>query len=215
MKKSSKGFTLIELMIVVAIIGILAAIAIPNFLRYQLRSKFAELKTNVEAINKSEESIRQGERVLCATAMTGYYTATQQIPAGTPSANRIPWIAADNIAASALDWSVQGFTYGVYRVFTANQPTAPTGQVNTCAAPLGNLGASVAIAGWSDIDNDGVFAEVASWTPALNNSTGVVIAGAAAVTAITNADETNCTGGAQPSNVGSGQVMNCSKDNIF
>ena len=75
--KKAKGFTLIELMIVVAIIGILAAIAIPNFLRYQLRSKFAELRTNVEAIRKSQESLRQAERQVCVNAATGQYVARQ------------------------------------------------------------------------------------------------------------------------------------------
>jgi len=47
---NNKGFTLIELMIVVAIVGILAAIAIPNFLNYQAKSQQAEAKANLGAI---------------------------------------------------------------------------------------------------------------------------------------------------------------------
>ncbi len=54
--RSKKGFTLIELMIVVAIIGILAAIAIPNFLRFQAKSKQSEAKTNLGGIFVAEES---------------------------------------------------------------------------------------------------------------------------------------------------------------
>ena len=59
--RKQEGFTLIELMIVVAIIGILAAIAIPNFLAYQMKSRQSEAKTNLMAIKTSEVSW-QGER---------------------------------------------------------------------------------------------------------------------------------------------------------
>ena len=54
MLKNKKGFTLIELMIVVAIIGILAAIAIPNFLKFQAKSKQSEAKTNLKGVYTAE-----------------------------------------------------------------------------------------------------------------------------------------------------------------
>jgi type IV pilus assembly protein PilA len=72
--RKQEGFTLIELMIVVAIIGILAAIAIPNFLQYQMKSRQSEAKTNLQAIKTSEVAF-QGER--------GCYIGVQ--PEGAPA----------------------------------------------------------------------------------------------------------------------------------
>ncbi|MDH4229486.1 MAG: prepilin-type N-terminal cleavage/methylation domain-containing protein, partial [Nitrospirota bacterium] len=51
--ENQKGFTLIELMIVVAIIGILAAVAIPNFLQYQAKSKQSEARVLLSGLYTS------------------------------------------------------------------------------------------------------------------------------------------------------------------
>lgn len=84
MKKMSnnKGFTLIELMIVVAIVGVLAAIAIPNFMRFQSKAKQSESKTNLEAIGKTAEAFRAENDTYVAT-----WDQLGWAPSGTPRYN--------------------------------------------------------------------------------------------------------------------------------
>jgi type IV pilus assembly protein PilA len=54
--KQQDGFTLVELMVVVAIIGLLSAVAIPNFKKYQAKAKVSEAKLQLSAAYTAEQS---------------------------------------------------------------------------------------------------------------------------------------------------------------
>jgi type IV pilus assembly protein PilA len=151
MKKLQRGFTLIELMIVVAIIGILAAIAIPNFIKFQARSKQSEAKTNLKAIFTAQKSYF-GER--------DAYTGTNADMGFSPErGNRYAYengavcvwqnrTAGTLAAAAAGENCVQVDTFK-FGGMTA-QPAAPAGGAITytpsggAAAPTGTPGSPAA-----------------------------------------------------------------------
>ena len=83
MKNIQKGFTLIELMIVIAIIAILAAIALPAYSDYTIRAKLSELTVAADACKTSVAEFYQGRQSLpgslasagCSSNATKYITS--------------------------------------------------------------------------------------------------------------------------------------------
>ena len=103
---SQAGYTLLELMIAVAIVGVLAAIAIPLLSSYQLRSKSAEAKTNLAGIRVLEESYYSEHQT---------YRSANAEPAAIPGTVAV---AFDDVNSdfSGLGFESQGqvyFSYGV------------------------------------------------------------------------------------------------------
>jgi type IV pilus assembly protein PilA len=132
------GFTLIELMIVVAIIGILAAIAIPNFLRFQLKAKSSEGKTNLAAIRTAEQSFY--------SEFGNYLSATASPPA-MPGSRKVTFVpaGADNGTIPAtpgfttLGWAPEGNVYFQYSVGSDATGTGFTAVANANIDATGNI----------------------------------------------------------------------------
>ena len=127
------GFTLVELMIVIGIIGVLTAIAIPNFLRYQLRTRTTETLTHLKGIASTEDAYY---------AEHGTYVS---VPTGVPSpapvgTQRVPWPGGTRF--DVIGWAPEGGVVFQYAV-RADDPSG-TGALSRFTAETA-----------ADLDNDG------------------------------------------------------------
>ncbi|MDA7742395.1 pilin [Francisellaceae bacterium] len=118
-KNRQKGFTLIELMIVIAIIGILAAIAIPSYMNYTVRAKVSE-GLALSAANK--------------TAVAVYYHENGSFPSSIADA-RTESASGTNVASTGISGlGVITITYSNDSTITGNSvlltPTATAGSIS-------------------------------------------------------------------------------------
>ena len=115
--RRNAGFTLIELMITVVLIGILAAIAIPNFLAYQAKSRRAEAYANVVAIATSELAFQaESDNFIDAGAFPDW------TPYGGLGTHKMTWDAASVAEYSELGWEPEGEVAYSYEVNAGGSP---------------------------------------------------------------------------------------------
>ncbi len=119
------GFTLIELMITVALIGTIASIAIPNFMTYQARTRRSEGSTNVAGIARAYTAYRADRDrfpdMRTETAALGSAQASLPDPGlyGGLGPVKMPWDAPTEAFFSIVGWKPEGNVFYTYDVNSA------------------------------------------------------------------------------------------------
>ncbi|MFW6087258.1 MAG: type IV pilin protein, partial [Myxococcota bacterium] len=114
----SAGFTLIELMVVVVIIGVLASIAVPAFQSYVMRARAAEAPTFLGEIRQRQESYR---------AEFGQYATAAAFPVEVPEGEIVAWDPPEDSGWRELGASPDGPVRFQYETLSGLPGTTPPG----------------------------------------------------------------------------------------